>query len=160
MVTKQPAGAAMSSGDPDGSATTAASAVSFASLPEDMQDQLWPIFEEVGLEPPEWLPVRRLRLSALPDDYPLPEVDVDGRGLHHARGMPSVDQLPPIVVSTDLWLDGRHRVWRARADGAETIAAIDLAGWDIRPDEVMNPVAPFERTGAFEDEGQSSTLRL
>ena len=102
--------------------------VELAKLPDDMWEFVSNQFEEHGLELPLALPVRAIPTDAFPEAA-LPEPgDSDDRGELHARLMIG-QNVPPVVVNGQVWLDGRHRVWAARQEGLLRVNAIDLSAW-------------------------------
>ena len=56
----------------------------------------------------------------------------DERGIEYAKDMIG-EKVPPVIVSGDLWIDGRHRVWAAKKENKKTLQAIDLGEWNIKP---------------------------
>lgn len=102
--------------------------VEVAKLPDDMWEFISNQFDAHGLEMPVALPVRAIPTDAFPDAaLPGPE-DADDRGELHARLMMG-QNVPPVVVNGQVWLDGRHRVWAARREGLLRVNAVDLSAW-------------------------------
>lgn len=70
-----------------------------------------------------------LRLPVVDVDvasFPEVEMETDYRSIQHAMEM-NLDETPPVLVGKGVWLDGRHRVYKAKQDGRKTIKAVDLS---------------------------------
>jgi hypothetical protein len=106
-------------------------------LAEDMQVILSDFLD--ATEAPAVLVAHRLALSRLPqvrlddEDAPLtaaqaadPRCGLD-RGVAYAHAI-DPERVAPIVIAGGRWLDGRHRVFAARARGQTHIWAFDLTG--------------------------------
>lgn len=98
--------------------------VEFTTLPDDMQQLLIDWFDfYAGTPAPNILPLVSLPIN----QFPPVSLDPD-------RTIPiNVQYLPPIVVSGDIWMDGRHRVAAARQRGDAVITSIDLGSFSIKP---------------------------
>jgi hypothetical protein len=112
--------------DPPAATTAENRTVSYQDLPEDMQVLIADLCGRV-----DDLDDSRLTFEVFAIDisaFPVVDVDddpQDTRYLVDHLGVP-VDCFPPVLVLGEYWLDGRHRVAAARAQGIETIDAIDL----------------------------------
>jgi hypothetical protein len=99
--------------------------IKFSDLPLDMQtlisDYIGAPIGDSAI--PDHLPLVDVRLSDLPV-VPLDEYD---RGTLYARRM-NPDQTPPLIVSDNHFLDGKHRRFSFHEQGLETVKAIDLTG--------------------------------
>jgi hypothetical protein len=99
-----------------------------ADLPEDMRVLLADFCEKPDSWSdnsdiiPEVLPVVTIPLAHLPD-VPLDPFD---RGEAYALEMERED-VPPIIICSGLFIDGKHRVWAARRRGDREIEAIDIS---------------------------------
>lgn len=95
----------------------------FNELPGDMQNLVVRYAQAVNPSAtiPANLPTITLNLADLPV-VPLDEYD---RGTLHARRM-KPDQVPPILVAHNQFLDGKHRRHCFDEQGLDSIAAIDL----------------------------------
>jgi N12 class adenine-specific DNA methylase len=112
--------------DPPADTASETRTVSYQDLPEDMQVLIADLCGRV-----DDLDESRLTFKVFALDISaFPVVDVendpqDTRYLADYLGVP-MDCFPPVVVVGEYWLDGRHRVAAARAQGIETIDAIDV----------------------------------
>lgn len=99
--------------------------VKTASLPKDMQVLIGQFVTDHNPDGkvPADLPLTIVKVSELPK-VPLNE---DDRGEAHAREM-DLSKTPPILIADGKLLDGRHRAFIAREQGAKTLPAIDLTG--------------------------------
>ena len=113
--------------------------VPWADLPPDMQVILSDYLMAPGLADwvePDGLWARPQAVADLPqvplddEDEPLSadEADAQGvdRGVAYAQAM-DLSKTPPIVTAFGRWLDGRHRVFRARELGQPWVWAFDLS---------------------------------
>lgn len=119
---------------------TSSRTVAWIDLPDDMRCILGDFLIHPGtgdLVPPAHLQATQIELSRLPfyplDDEHAPlseqaaEDEGQDRGVAYALRINPV-KAPPIVLAHDWWLDGRHRVYSARARGDTHIWAFDLTG--------------------------------
>ena len=94
--------------------------VRMANLPDDMQvlvsDLWWSVRDD---DPPDAFSV----VSIPAENFPEPELD-SNRGKEYALSMEG--DLPPVVISNGTWLDGNHRVYRAKRLGLLSVSALDL----------------------------------
>ena len=102
--------------------------IAYADLPDDMQTLLFELFDDENRDAPEEFPLVDVAVSRFPET----EWNEGDRGEDYARDMMGADDLPPVVIAGDNWLDGRHRVWAAKQEGRTHIQAIDLGGHDLR----------------------------
>lgn len=128
-----------------------------SELPIDMQVLLAQIAADAGMPeedlerlPETDLPVRRIPVKAFPD--PL-KGRPDGRGFESYAATP-IEDYPPLVVAHGYFIDGRHRLYAAIRQGAETVRAIDASaildrnfvvknrGFWIGPVKEPRPVPP------------------
>ena len=97
--------------------------IGFRDLPEDVQVLIGDTFGRYDLDDSAFevltVPIAAFPVVAVEDD------PGDTRYLADYVGVPMED-FPPVLLLGDCWLDGRHRVAAARAQGIETIDAIDL----------------------------------
>lgn len=116
--------------------------IAFADLPDDMQVLIDDLLECDENGPPASFQVTQVAVASLPE-VPLDEHD---RGTDHARAM-DLRETPPIIIADGQFLDGKHRLFRARETGVETLLAIDLSG--LVPAHILawNGMGPIE--GAF-----------
>lgn len=106
--------------------TPASEQVAYADLPYDLKVLIQQYAETDAGEHgavPSRLPVRTVAVRDLPA-IPLDPFD---RGEAHAREM-DLRQTPPILIANGYFLDGKHRIFRARELGVEALPAIDLTG--------------------------------
>lgn len=97
--------------------------IAFDALPDDMQQLIYDLWVEVkgdDADLPALFAVRDIPLDAFPETRFTP----GDRGPDHAMAME--DDLPPVIVSNGTWVDGRHRVYRAKKKGLQTIEALEL----------------------------------
>lgn len=104
-------------------------------LPDDMQVMILDLAFTVGDLPDTEGSQKRIARTKLPMmEIPLeffPEIDPasddnDERDFESYAKTP-MDEYPPVVIAHGNFIDGRHRVWAARAQGEETIKAIDVS---------------------------------
>lgn len=111
--------------------------MNISDLPDDMQVLIADLLEIAGqhlllatherdgrLNLNIEVPVVRIALATLPN-VPIGTNKQDNRTKAYAQAMFGQDT-PPIIISGQQWLDGRHRVWAARQAEQEFITAIDL----------------------------------
>ena len=104
-------------------ADTGATSVTLDSLPDDMQVLIGDLAQDEGQESYQ---VVEIPISDLPN-LPIADGTQDQRGEPTVQAMvDSTDELPPIIVSGDNILDGRHRIEAARRKGVTSIKAIDI----------------------------------
>lgn len=102
---------------------TGATSVTLDSLPDDMQVLIGDLAQDEGQESYQ---VVEIPISDLPN-LPIADGTQDQRGEPTVQAMvDSTDELPPIIVSGDNILDGRHRIEAARRKGVTSIKAIDI----------------------------------
>ena len=99
-----------------------------SELPEDLQVLIYGLVEdslgELGgrrLEAHRFL-VKQVPLSA----FPIAKMWTDYRSSSYAKAMIG-QNLPPVIICGEKWLDGRHRVWAARQSGKIKVDCIDLS---------------------------------
>src|ERR1051325_9899870 len=112
----------------------------FKSLPDDMQVLLFELVESVAGESGlQKLETHIFKVKSLPVAI-LPSVSIstDSRDEQYAMDMIG-ESLPPVVVHGKKWIDGRHRVWALKQNGAAVVQSIDLQ-------EIL-PHYPFEPAG-------------
>ncbi|MFD1043188.1 hypothetical protein ACFQ2N_12615 [Pseudoxanthomonas kaohsiungensis] len=100
--------------------------IAFSALPEDMRVLLTDLIEEGGARVPPTLPLRVAPLSAFPA-APLVHTHGDSRDAAYVSAMQG-QALPPLIATSGMLLDGRHRLAAMRASGAATAEYIDLTG--------------------------------
>lgn len=104
-----------------------------SELPEDMQILVFGIVEDslgdrgVGHLDVHWFCIRPVPLRA----FPHVRMWTDYRKRMYSEAMVG-QQVPPILICGDQWLDGRNRVWAARKNGQTTMDCIDLAEIGVR----------------------------
>ncbi len=98
-------------------------AIAFADLPEDMQVLIGDFLELEEDDHPAALLVTFVDVDTLP----YVALDERDRGEAHARDM-DLSKTPPILIADGQFLDGKHRLFQARATGVERLPAIDLSG--------------------------------
>lgn len=100
--------------------------VRMAELPEDLQALLEDLADDAGVALPARLPLRSLPVAAFPP------VEVgrsrgDGRGQAYIEAMRGQD-LPPLVITEGVFIDGRHRLSALRLEGIQEVLCLDLTG--------------------------------
>ena len=99
-----------------------------SDLPDDLQVLVGDFVEdslgERGLElmDTHWFEIHRVPVTA----FPQVKMWTDYRNRAYADAMIG-EELPPVLICGDHWLDGRHRVWVARRTGSATVDCIDLS---------------------------------
>lgn len=103
-----------------------------SELPPDMQVLLAQIAADGGMSesdleqlPAVDLPVLTLPVSAFPE--PDPDHPSDERDFESYVSTP-IEDYPPLVVAHGYFIDGRHRLYAAIRQGAETVRAVDAGG--------------------------------
>lgn len=98
----------------------------FSDLPQDMQvllgelvDADWEELSSKGVS----FPLLNVDINRFPD-VPM---STDYRKPEQYEGMSS-QEMPPVVLWGNYWLDGRHRVYEAKRQGMDSIPAIDVSG--------------------------------
>lgn len=129
-------------------AASSARSVSFEDLPDDMQ-QLLHDFADCD-EGVAWdaldgfkFPVYDVPTTLFPQHklgYQTP--GGDSRDEAHALGIPIDDQHPVVLVGND-FVDGRHRLYKARKTGLKTVPAINLE--DVGVTSVVNSMGRLKR---------------
>lgn len=105
------------------------------NLPDDMQILImdlavmlgeWPD-DKIGLErmAHTQFPLLKIPLKFFPEIDPESD-DMDERDFESYLETP-ISEYPPVVIAHNHLIDGRHRVWAARKQGASTINTIDIS---------------------------------
>jgi hypothetical protein len=113
--------------------------VRFDALPEDMRvliEQFVLDFDPTATIPGE-IPLVSLAVADLPEV----ELDESDRGTAYALRM-RPGETPPIIVADGCFMDGKHRVFAARARGDDRIVAMDLSGVIPARAILMNSMGP------------------
>jgi hypothetical protein len=100
----------------------------YDDLPESMQVIIQDWAENSII--PKRLKYCLIALSTLPNVPVNKETDSDFDGVRdevYALKM-DLNKVPPIIIANGVLMDGRHRVFSARAKGLKEIHAIDLTG--------------------------------
>ena len=108
-----------------------------SELPEDLQvlvgDYVEDSLGERGLELLEshWFKIQTVPVAA----FPPVRMWTDYRDRAYSEAMIG-QQVPPILICGDHWLDGRNRVWAAQRSAKTTVECIDLSeiGVEVRFD--------------------------
>lgn len=104
-----------------------------SALPDDLQVLLADLVEdslgEAGLQRMElhYFTVKQVPVA----HFPRVKMWTDYRDRAYSEAMIG-QQVPPVVICGDQWLDGRNRVWAARRSGRNTVDCIDLSEIGVR----------------------------
>lgn len=99
-----------------------------SELPEDLQVLVSDLIEDaLGVECLERLKSHRFQIRCVPvAAFPNARMWTDYRNSAYSEAMVG-QQVPPIIICGDQWLDGRNRVWAARRSGKSMMECIDLS---------------------------------
>lgn len=100
----------------------------FSGLPDDLQVLVFDFVEKYLGEPGiRKLKKHRFNIYDLTiTAFPKVKMWTDYRNEAYAKAMIG-QQLPPVIICGNQWLDGRNRVWAVRRGKKEVVACIDLA---------------------------------
>jgi hypothetical protein len=99
--------------------------IAYADLPYDMQTLIAQFITDYDptIDIPARLPLGTIPVAGLPR-VPLDRYD---RGRAYALAM-DLNDTPPLIIAGGQFLDGKHRVYAARAKAVKHLPAIDLSG--------------------------------
>jgi hypothetical protein len=105
----------------------------FSDLPEDVQILVSDFVEDsLGMRGFERLGLHSFQIHCLPvAAFPSVRMWTDYRDRGYSEAMIG-QQVPPVLICDDHWLDGRNRVWAARQSGKTAVDCIDLAEIGVR----------------------------
>jgi hypothetical protein len=104
-----------------------------ADLPDDLQIFVHDVLEAADSPPPlERVKDHTFAVVQIPvAKFPRVKMWTDYRGRGYAEAMVG-EEVPPVIICGDVWLDGRNRVWAARHGSKKFVRCIDLSELGLR----------------------------